>query len=180
MSRQGFACHSTGPIFDWIFRVTFFPIQLPSPFFSLSLSAEWFSSIQFPNETARHKRVSLLFYFIIFIFSFPLPTTCSIFFYWAGIYIMWQTVGRRRVAGSAADWFYYYVLFPWRQTARPLLDALFVQTSKNFLATEVSLFSTCACASVCVCVCVLTWPFIRSSSSAFATNFSFRLRCVLS
>lgn len=84
MSRQGFACHSTGPIFDWIFRATFFPIRLCP-----SHSAVWFSSIQFPNETARHKRVSLLFYFII--------STCSIFLLsssGAGIYIIWQTDGR--------------------------------------------------------------------------------------
>lgn len=147
MSRQGFACHSTGPIFDWIFRATFFSI----PPLSLTLLSD------FPQFNFRMKQRDIsefLFYFIsLFSFSFFLSTTCSIFFYWAGIYIIWQTVGRRRVAGSAADWFYYYVLFPWRQTARPLLDALFVQTSKNFLATEVSLFSTCVCASVCVCVC---------------------------
>lgn len=94
MSRQGFACHSIGPIFDWIFRATFYPIRHRP-----SHSAVWFSSIQFPNETARHKRVSLLFYLIIsfsFSFFFP-PTTCSIFLLsssGAGIYIIRQTDGR--------------------------------------------------------------------------------------
>lgn len=177
MSRQGFACHSTGPIFDWIFRATFFPIQLPSPFFSLSLSAEWFSSIQFLNETARHKRVSLLFYFIIFIFIFSFPNFFLLSWY---LYYM-ANCGEEEGRGVCRRLILLLRFISLETNCPPTFGRTFCANFKELFGHwSVLVLHVCVCERVCVYVCVLTWPFIRSSSSAYATNFSFRLRCVLS
>lgn len=165
MSRQGFACHSTGPIFDWIFRATFFPIQLPSPLFSLSLSAEWFSSIQFPTETARHKRVSLLFYFIIFIFIFsfapPPPTTCSIFFYWAGIYIIRQTVGGGGSRGLPQIDFIITFYFLGDKLPAHFWTHFLCKLQRTFWPLKCPC-SPCVRVRACVCVCVCAYLALHS------------------
>lgn len=158
--------------------------QLPLsvyPSLSLDQSAVLFSSIQFPSETARHKRVSLLLYFIIFIFSYPQLRNMFHFFFTELLFCCVYTILYRRVHADAEG------------CHRLILLLRFISLETNcsahswthFLCELQRTFWPLKCpSSSCVCVCVfvvcLSVSTLIRSSSAYATNFSFRLRCVLS
>lgn len=155
MSRQGFACHSIGTV----------PLTL---------------LCDFPQFNFRMKQRDIsefLFYFIsLFHFHFFFPPQHVQFFYWAPLALVFILYGKLMEEGRGF-------------CRRLILLLRFISLETNcpptfgrtFCANFKELFGhwSILVLHMCVwlCVCVLTWSFIRSSS-AYATNFSFRLRCV--
>lgn len=158
MSRQGFATGLSPYLIGFSVPRFYLPLS-PISFLSLSLSlpvccviflnsiSEWYSEF--------------LFYFISLFSFFHSPQHVPFFLLSssaAGIYIVLYRVGGGSRGVLPQIDFIITFYFLGDKLPAHILNAHFVRTSKNFLATEVSLFSMCASVSVCP----LTWSFIRS------------------
>lgn len=174
MSRQGFARELSPYLIGFSVPRFYLPLSHTFTLF-LSLSLSFSLLCYFPQFNFRMiQRVSLLFYFIIFIFSSSTPPLHNMFHFFIELLCCWYLYSIIQGQGEPQIDFIITFYFLGDKLPAHILNAHFVRTSKNFLATEVSLFSMCASVSVCP----LTLSFIPRSSSAYATNFSFRLRCV--